>query len=47
MILTTVDIETTGLDKSFNDIVQFAFVRSDESGRIFESGVLYFYQILM
>ena len=44
MILTTVDIETTGLDKSFNDIVQFAFVRSDESGRIFESGVLYFYQ---
>lgn len=43
-IFTFFDIETTGLDKSADDILSFGFVRLDEKYNILQQGTLYFYK---
>ncbi len=44
MILTFLDIETSGYDFRVNDILQVSFVRADENGNVHNAGNLYFYQ---
>ena len=43
MIFTTVDIETTGFNKQNNDIIQFAYMRTDEFGNFYGGETLFFY----
>ena len=43
MVLTTVDIETTGFDKDFNDIIQFAYLQTTSDGKLIKQETLYFY----
>lgn len=44
MVLTFLDIETTGFDFRTDDILQVGFVRADEKGKIINAGNLYYYQ---
>lgn len=44
MILTFLDIETTGFDFLQSDLLQLGFVRADEKGKIINAGNLYYYQ---
>ena len=43
MIFTTVDIETTGLNPHSSDIIQFAYMRTDEFGNFYGGETLMFY----
>lgn len=43
MIYTVVDIETTGLNKAYDDIIQFAYMMLDENLNVIRSEILYMY----
>mgnify|MGYP004614877031 CR=1 FL=1 len=43
MILTVVDIETTGFDKEQDDIIQFAYLQMASTGKFIRQEILYFY----
>lgn len=43
MLFTTIDIETTGLDKYNSDIIQFAYSVTNETGKLVKAECLFFY----